>query len=165
MPPTATLPARATVLQPGDEAPDFTLLDQNRSEWSLSEAAGHGTVVLCFYPLAFTSVCGTEMECITGELARWSDAGVRVVGISCDSFAAQKAWADQMGFTHPLLADMHRAVCKGYGLYWSDLNVASRGTVVVRRDDAGVLRVVWSQSRQPGDAMDFDAVLAQASVG
>lgn len=162
MPPTTTLPTRDSVLQPGDAAPDFTLLDQERNEWTLSEAADRGPVVLCFYPLAFTGVCGTEMECVTKEFSRWSDKGAQIVGISCDSFATQGAWAEQMGFKHPLLADMHRAVCKGYGLYWGDLNVSSRGTVIVEKNDAGELKVTWSQAREPGEAMDFDAVLEAA---
>ncbi len=162
MPPTTTLPTRDSVLRPGDPAPDFTLLDQDRNEWTLSEAASEGPVILCFYPLAFTGVCGTEMECVTKEFSRWSERGAQVVGISCDSFATQNAWAEQMGFKHRLLADMHRAVCKGYGLFWSDLNVSSRGTVIVEKDGAGQLNVTWSESREPGEAMDFDAVLDAA---
>ncbi|MEM9372276.1 MAG: redoxin domain-containing protein [Planctomycetota bacterium] len=162
MPPTTSLPTRDSVLQPGDTAPDFTLLDQDRNEWTLSEAAAEGPVVLCFYPLAFTGVCGTEMECVTRELERWSEQGARIVGISCDSFASQNAWAEQIGLKHPLLSDMHRAVCKGYGLYWADLNVASRGTVIVERDPTGGLKVSWSEAREPGEAMDFDAVLDAA---
>lgn len=162
MAPTTSLPARDSILQPGDTAPDFTLLDQARNEWTLSEQAGSGPVVLCFYPLAFTGVCSTEMECVQKEFSKWSDRGAKVVGISCDSFATQSAWAEQMGFKQPLLADMHRAVCRGYGLYWADLNVSSRGTVVVERNEAGELKVVWSQSREPGEAMNFDEVLDAA---
>lgn len=164
MPPTTSLPSRDSVLKPGDAAPDFTLMDQDRNEWTLSEAAGNGPVVLCFYPLAFTSVCGTEMECITTEMSKWADKGMTIVGISCDSFAAQKAWADQMGYKQPLLADMHRAVCKAYGLYWGDLNVSQRGTVIVEKTGDG-LKVQWSQAREPGNAMNFDEVLASAAMG
>jgi len=162
MPPTTALPTRDSVIQTGDIAPDFTLLDQDRNEWTLSEAAISGPVVLCFYPLAFTGVCGTEMECVNNEFSRWSEQGAQIVGVSCDSFATQNAWGEQMGFKHRLLADMHRAVCKAYGLFWSDLNVASRGTVIVEKNGSGKLMVTWSQSREPGEAMDFNAVLKTA---
>lgn len=162
MPPTTTLPVRSTILQPGDTAPDFTLMDQDRQEWTLSKELDKGPVVLSFYPLAFTGVCGTEMECVTKEFARWSKEGMQIVGVSCDSFATQKAWADQMGFKHRLLADMHRAVCKGYGLFWNDLNVSSRGTVIIERNASGQPTVTWSQARQPGQAMDFEAVMSAA---
>lgn len=162
MPPTTTLPVHASLIKPGENVPDFTLLDQDRQEWTLGEALKKGPVVLCFFPLAFTGVCGTEMECVTREFSRWSKDGVQIVGVSCDSFATLKAWADQMGFTHRLLSDMHRAVCKAFGLYWADLNVSQRGTVIVELDPSGQARVTWSQAREPGQAMDFDAVLNAA---
>ncbi len=160
MPPTTSMTVRSTPLKAGDRAPDFTLLDQDRQEWTLSEAIDQGPVVLCFFPLAFTSVCTSEMECVSRDFDKWSREGMQVVGVSCDSFATLKAWADQAGYKHRLLADMHRAVCRGYGLFWADLNVAQRGTVIVEKGPDGAPTVTWAQSREPGQAMDFDAVLA-----
>ncbi len=156
-----TLAERDTPLTAGDPAPDFTLPDQDRVEWSLREQLSKGDVVLCFYPFSFTGICGTEMKCISSEMQRWQDQGAQVVGVSCDSFAVQRAWADQAGFTHTLLSDLHRHVCKAYGLYWPEMNVASRGTVIVTRSDAGEPVVRWSQAREVGNAMDFDQVLAK----
>lgn len=159
MPPTTQLPPRSEPLSPDDKAPDFTLLDQDKQEWTLSKALEKGPVVLCFFPMAFTGVCTTEMECITREFDRWAGKGMEVVGVSCDSFATLKAWADHGGFRHRLLADMHRAVCRGYGLYWPDLNIARRGTVIVERGADGSPVVAWSQSREAGNAMDFEEIL------
>ena len=48
------------------------------------------------------------------------------------------------------------SICRRYGLYWSDMNVCKRGTVVIGRDG----EVRWSEVREPSNAMDFDAVLA-----
>lgn len=157
------LSPRKSPLGVGEPAPDFTLKDQNRDEWNLREklAESDKGVVLCFYPLAFTGVCGTEMECINSELARWHDTGYEVVGVSCDSFAANKAWADQLGLQQTLLADMHRSVCKAYGLYWAELNIASRGTVVIEKAGDGSGRVKWVQAREPGSAMDVETVMKQ----
>lgn len=159
----STLTPRDQIIQAGEIAPDFTLKDQNRAEWRLSDHVKKGDVILCFYPLDFTSTCSTENECITREMARWSNSGATMVGISCDSFAAHKAWADQMGFKHALLADMHREVCKAYGLYWPELNVSKRGTVVIGQSADGAGRVKWSQAREPGKAMDVEEVLASVS--
>jgi len=158
--PKSDLTPRDTLIEPGQTAPDFTLLDQDRSEWTLSEAVNKGDVVLCFYPLAFTGVCGTEMECLTSEMDRWAQTGARMVGISCDSFAVNKAWAEQLGLKQTLLSDMQREVCRAYGLYWPELNVAQRGTVVIGQADSGQGTVIWSQAREPGQAMDLDEVLA-----
>lgn len=150
------LTPRDTPLAPGDTAPRFTLADHDRNEWSLDEHLGNGDVVLAFYPLDFTGVCSDEMSCLTSELARFAGAEAEVVGISCDSFAAHAAFREKLGLKHTLLADMHREVCKAYGLYWADLNVSSRGTVVIGPD--GVVK--WAQSREPGNAFDLDELLA-----
>lgn len=152
---------RDTLIEAGESAPDFTLQTQDREDWTLSDHVKKGDVVLCFFPFAFTGVCGTEMECLSKEMARWTASGAAVVGVSCDSFAALKAWADRDGYTHTMLSDQHRSVCRGYGLYWADMNVATRGTVVIGRSADGVGVVKWSQSRAPGDAMDLDQVLTQ----
>lgn len=154
------LTPRETLIGAGEPAPDFTLLDQDRNEWSLSAALSEGDVVLSFFPMAFTSVCETEMSCVRDEATQFREAGAHVVGISCDSFAVQKAWAEKEGFTHRLLADMHRQVCKAYGLYWPDLNVASRGTVVVTKHDDGAPIVKWSQGREVMNAMEPQEILA-----
>ena len=140
----------------GETAPDFTLMDQNRGEWKLSEQLKRGDVVLCFYPLDFSPVCSTEMKCVTDEMSKWTSKGAQVVGVSCDSFFVHKAWSEALGLKQTLLADMHRAVCKAYGLYWPDMNVSGRGTVVIGRDG----RVKWVQHREIKSAMKFDEVLA-----
>lgn len=157
--PSDTLTPRDTPIAVGATAPDFMLKDQNRNEWRLSEAVKKGDVVLCFFPLAFTGVCGTEMKCVNDEIESWQQEGAQVVGISCDSFATLKAWADQLGLKQTLLADMHREVCKAYGLYWMELNVSSRGTVIVGKATDGHGRVKWVQAREPGKAMNWEEVL------
>lgn len=162
LPMTTTLSpgsTREAILAPGEVAPDFEVQNQDRKPWKLSEALAKGDVVLCFFPFAFTSVCGTEMKCITDETARWREKGMQVIGVSCDSWAALKAWADKEGFTHTMLSDLHRTVCRAYGLYWADLNVAWRGTVVIGRHG----KVLWSQKREIKAAMTLDEVLAAVS--
>jgi peroxiredoxin len=158
--PNDHLQPRPIPITVGEPAPDFTLKDQSRADWHLADAVKKGDVVLCFYPLSFTGVCGIEMKCVNDEMSKWQGKGANVVGISCDSFAVQKAWADKEGFKQPLLADMHRQVCKAYGLFWADLNVSSRGTVVIGQDASGQGRVKWMQAREPSKAMNFDEVLA-----
>lgn len=153
------LKPRDTILAAGEIAPDFELPDQNRTPWKLSEELKKGDVVLCFFPMAFTGVCGTEMKCVNAEAAHWKGRGLQVVGISCDSFPVLKVWAAEEGFQQTLLADMHRAVCKAYGLYWPELNVSWRGTLVIGRTG----KVIWSQKREIKDAMNFDQVLAAVS--
>lgn len=153
------LSVRHEAIRVGDVAPEFTLLDQNKKLWSLSEAVKKGDVVLCFYPMAFTGVCGMEMKCVSAEMAKWAAKQAQVVGISCDSFAVQKAWSEAEGLKQTLLADMHRQVCQGYGFYWPELNVASRGTVVIGKDASGKGKVKWVQAREIKAAMKWEEVM------
>ncbi len=100
------------------------------------------------------------MKCVNDEMAQWQKKGAQVIGISCDSFATLKAWADKEGYKQTFLADMHREVCKAYGLYWKDLNVSSRGTVVIGKSAEGKGKVKWVQAREPGKAMKWEEVVA-----
>ena len=72
-----------------------------------------------------------------------------------------KAWGAAESFTHTLLSDQHRAVCKAYGLYWADMNTTNRATVIIGRGPDGRGKVKWVQTRQPGNAMNWDEVLAR----
>lgn len=151
---------RSSPLSVGDIAPDFTLTSQDRKDWNLAEHVKLGDVVLCFVPLAFTSVCSSEMKCIADDFDKWSRKGTTVVGLNCDSFAVNKAWADKEGYKQVILGDLHRQVVKGYGLYWADLNVAQRGTVVIGQSPDGHGKIKFVQARQPGNAMNWEDVLA-----
>lgn len=163
-PPSAPpAPARSTPVAAGDTIADFTLPDQDRKDWRLSDAAKRGDVVLCFFPFAFTGVCGTEMKCITTEMASWQQKGATVVGISCDSSFVQKAWANAEGFKHTILSDQHRQVCRALGLYWADMNTTHRATVVVGKSADGKLTAKWVQTREPRNGMSWDEVLAHVA--
>ncbi len=155
-----SLKPRDTFVKAGETIEDFTLQDQERKDWTLSGAARGGDVVLCFFPFAFTGVCGTEMKCISAEMAAWQKKGATVVGVSCDSPFVLKEWAAKEGFKHTMLSDLFRQVCKSLGIYWADMNVAGRGTVIVGKSADGKLRVKWAQQREIKAAMKWDEVLA-----
>jgi len=151
------LSPRDTPIAAGEAAPDFTLPDQDKNDvnlYALLDQTG-ADVVLSFYPLDFSSVCSTEMGCFTRDIDKFRAKKATVLGISCDSFYAHKVWREQLGIGIPLLADMHRAVCRAYGFYFPPLNVAGRGTVVVGPDKT----VKWVSARELGVAIDNEALL------
>ena len=149
-----------TPIAKGETAPNFTLNDQTKDDWTLADAVKKGDVALCFYPMDFSPVCSTEMKCITDEMDKLADSGAQVVGVSCDSFFVHEAWAQSLGLKQTLLADMHRDVCKAYGFYWPDLNISGRGTVLIGQSDDGAGTVKWVQKRNIPEAMAFDDLLA-----
>lgn len=163
--PNEHLTTRDTPIAVGDKAPDFTLTDQDRKEISLyKDLLGKGDVVLSFYPMDFSPVCSTEMQCFTGDIHKFEKKGATVVGISADSFFTHKAWADALGLKQRLLADMHRQVCKAYGFYFAPLNVSARGTVVIDgKPGPNMGRVKWVNARELGAAAKNDDILLAIS--
>jgi peroxiredoxin len=136
-------------VQLGTPAPDFTLRDQHRRDVRLSDFAGERSVVLVFYPFAFSRVCTGELGELRDNLAVFEDAGVQVVGVSCDPLHAQRAWAEQEKYEFPLLSDFwpHGEVARSYGVFDERTGSASRGSFLV--DTAGNLR--WQVVNGPGE--------------
>ena len=128
----------------GDEAPDFELPDQDRQPVRLSSFRGEKNVVIVFYPLAFTSTCQGEMCSLRDDMTSFSGDDVVTLGISVDSSAVHRKWADEQGFDFPLLADFwpHGAVAQAYGVFAEDFGVALRGTFIVDKSGTVVYKVV-----------------------
>jgi peroxiredoxin len=122
----------------GSAAPAFTLKDQDGNDVSLADFAGTKAVALVFYPFTFTGVCEGELCQIRDDFSTFEDAGVKVLAVSCDSRHAQKVWAEQQGYTFPVLSDFwpHGAVAKAYGVFNDALGCANRATFVIGTDGA-----------------------------
>lgn len=100
----------------GDEIPDFELLDQDGQPRRLSILLADGPVVLFFYPAAMTAGC-TKEACHFRDLgSEYAAAGVLRVGISPDSVAKQKKFADRHLFDYPLLSDPAGEVAEIFGV-------------------------------------------------
>jgi len=103
-------------LVPGTPAPDFELLDQHGEPRRLSELIKTGPVVLFFYPAADTPGC-TKQACHFRNLdAEFTALGAQRVGISRDTVASQKAFAEKHRLGYPLLADPKGEVAAAYGV-------------------------------------------------
>ena len=139
----------------GQEAPDFTLRDQNREEVTLSSFRGEKSVLLVFYPFAFSGICTSELCQVRDELPSFEGEAVQVIGISVDSPFALKSWAAQEGYLFPLLSDFwpHGEVAKKYGAFNEIAGMANRGTFLV--DKQGVVR--FAEVNQPGEKRDQTA--------
>jgi peroxiredoxin len=142
----------------GQQAPDFTLRDENRQEVRLSDLRGQ-PVMIVFYPFAFSPVCQGELCTIRDEWSAFERAGARVLAISRDSVWALKAWKEQQGFKHTLLSDPKGEVARLYGCWNEDLAAAERLTVVLDRN--GVVTYV---TRSPSLATPRDQLEALRAV-
>ncbi len=117
-------------------APDFELANQFGERVRLSNFRGVKPVVLVFYPLAFSGTCTTELCELRDNLSLFKDAGVELLGISVDSKATLRAWAEHEGYDFSLLADFwpHGGVAMQYGVFNADKGIANRGTFVIGVD-------------------------------
>ena len=104
------------MLQAGDQAPDFTLPDQDGEELSLTDLRGQ-TVVLYFYPRADTPGCTTQACGIRDRGGEYDEAGARVIGVSPDTVEDVRKFAGKYGLGFTLLADADHAVADAYGTW------------------------------------------------
>jgi peroxiredoxin len=125
----------------GRQAPDFTLMNQDRQPVTLSALRG-SPVVLAFFPAAFSSVCTKELCTFRDSLARLNQAKAQVYGISVDTFFTLKAFQDAQKLTFPLLSDFNKTTIRDYGVFNEDMiglkGIAKRAVFVIGPD--GVIR-------------------------
>jgi thioredoxin-dependent peroxiredoxin len=103
------------MLKPGDQAPDFTLPDQDGRYVHLTELRGR-PVVLYFYPKDDTPLCTREACAFRDARAEFARAGATVLGVSRDPPAAHAAFAAKHGLDFRLLSDADGAVRQAYGV-------------------------------------------------
>ncbi|GAA3430013.1 peroxiredoxin [Streptosporangium sandarakinum] len=145
----------------GSPAPDFELKDQHGTPVKLSDHRGK-KVVLIFYPLAFSGVCHGELCALRDEFIATAPEDVQVLTVSVDSVFTHRAWADQEGYTFPLLSDFwpHGQVAQTYGVFDEEKGLATRGTFII--DGDGIVR--WSVVNPIPEARDiaeYQKVLAE----
>jgi thioredoxin-dependent peroxiredoxin len=108
------------MLSSGDDAPDFTLPDQNGDPVSLSSLRGK-KVVLYFYPKADTPGCTVQACGIRDHRADYEQAGAVVLGVSPDPVKPIAKFDQNYGLGFPLLSDEDHSVAEAYGV-WVEKN-------------------------------------------
>ncbi len=149
----------------GDEAPDFTLKDQNGNDVTLSSFRGKHNVVIVFYPFTFTGVCQGELCAIRDDPSTFEASGAQVLAISCDSRFAQQQWAQQQGFTFPVLSDFwpHGQVSRAYGVFDEKLGAATRATFVIDKDGTIAAKFASANLATPRSKEEYETALAKVS--
>ena len=138
--------AETSTLKIGDLAPDFTLSSAKGDKITLSDFRGKKSVVLAFFPFAFSGTCSAQMPSYEAELERFQSYDTQVIGVSADSRHALTAWAKQYQLTFPLLSDFypHAAVAQKYGVL-HELGMPERALFVI--DKEGKIR--WIHVHRP----------------
>jgi peroxiredoxin Q/BCP len=143
----------ATRLEPGDDAPDFTLSDDRGDKITLSELRGR-KVIVYFYPAAMTPGCTKQACDFTDSLDALQAAGYTVVGVSPDQPEKLAKFRERDDLTITLLSDPDKQVLTRWGaygekkLYGKVVEGVIRSTFVV--DEAGRIEVAQYNVKATG---------------
>ena len=151
------------MVEVGDNAPDFELLDTERNTVTGREHKGQ-KVVLAFFPAAFTGVCTKEMCTFSDMLTELNKINAIVIGISADSPFSNGAFAKQNGINFPLLSDYERNTIKSYGVGLEDFagmqgyTAAQRSVFIVNEEG----NVSWKWiADNPGLEPDYESIMSE----
>lgn len=130
------------MLATGTKAPDFQLPDQDGKMHTLAEYRGK-KVILYFYPKDNTPGC-TKQACGYSErMPQFAEKGAVILGISKDTVASHRKFADKYGLAFTLLADPERSVIEAYDVWKEKKNYGKTAMGVVRTtyliDEEGVI--------------------------
>jgi peroxiredoxin len=146
----------------GDVAPDFTLKDQQGIDVTLSGLRGK-PVVIVFYPFTFTGTCQGELCEIRDDPSAFERGGAQVLAISCDSRHSQRIWAEEQGFTFPVLSDFwpHGEVARAYGVFNEALGCANRATFMIDKNGTVVDTFASGDLGTPREKSSYTAALGK----
>lgn len=156
------------MIQTGQSAPPFTLLDHTGSPLSLADLRGQW-VVLYFYPRDDTPGCTVEACDFTNGLGGFQLMNATVLGCSPDSPESHQRFIDKYRLGVQLLSDPDKAVMREYGAYGKKMNYGQevegviRSTVVIAPD--GTIAHHWPQVKAEGHADAVRAALAELQAG
>ena len=135
------------MLEIGDKAPNFELLNQDDQTVSLSDFAGEW-LVLYFYPKDDTPGCTTEACDFTDGLADFSTLNTTVVGVSADDTESHRKFIAKYNLGVTLLSDPEKTTLKAYGAwglkknYGKEYEGTIRSTFIISPD--GAVAAKWN---------------------
>ena len=129
-------------------APDFTLLDQNGNEVTLSSFRGNN-VILYFYPKDNTPGCTKEACSLRDNIPDFENLNATVIGISPDKSESHVKFRDKLTLPFTLLSDPEHKVMEMYGAYGEKILYGKKTIGVIRStfligEDGTVLKV-WKK--------------------
>ena len=145
----------------GEAAPAFTLPSTSGTDVTLAQFRGKSSVLLAFFPLAFTSTCTAELCSFTDDFSQFEGAGAVVLPISVDSIPTLREFKAKEQLTLDLLSDFKREVCRAYGTLLEEKFFSRRAYFLI--DKQGILR--WTHTEvELGHRRDDDELLAQIAA-
>lgn len=150
------------MLEKGQSAPDFTLMDKNGRNISLSDFRGK-KVVLYFYPKDNTPGCTRQACAFSGLYGEFQKREIEVIGISKDSVASHLKFAEKHGLDFVLLSDPELTAIRAYGV-WQEKKLYGKVSMGVARttfiiDENGIIEKIMPKVKPDTNAADILAEL------
>ena len=146
------------MLDIGMKAPAFTLPDGEGNEVSLESFIGR-KVVLYFYPKDNTPGCTRQACAFAGAYEAFRGKNVAVIGISKDSVASHKKFAEKYGLPFILLSDPELKAIEAYGVWQEKKNYGKTMMGVVRTtfiiDENGLIEKIMPKVKPDTNAAEI----------
>ncbi len=113
------------MLMPGQKAPDFTLVNTEKKQVSLTDFDNN--LVVLFFPLAFTSVCTAELCEMRDNIATYAGLKADVVGISVDSPFTLAKFREEQHLPFDLLSDFNKETSTAYDTLYDTFAFGMKG--------------------------------------
>jgi thioredoxin-dependent peroxiredoxin len=158
----AAAPASAGDLKIGDQAPNFKLQATDGKTYQLSDFKGKATVVLAWFPKAFTQGCTIECKSLAehGDMIKKYNAQYFMISVDpLDGEKGNKAFAESEHADFPLLSDPTKAIATDYGVLNTERGFANRWTFYIGKD--GKITGIDKTVKPATSAEDMAAMLKQ----
>jgi thioredoxin-dependent peroxiredoxin len=138
----------AGFIEPGTQAPAFTLTADDGRKVRLADLKGKPAVVY-FYPKDDTPGCTREACAFRDQQSKLQELGAVVLGISPDSVESHEKFRDKYSLNFPLLSDPDHEVAEKYGA-WREKNMYGKQSMGIQRstyliDPEGKVARVWKR--------------------
>ena len=146
------------MLEKGTKAPDFTLNDKDGNAVSLSDFTGR-KVVLYFYPKDSTPGCTRQACAFAAAYEEFRTLDAVVIGVSKDSEASHRRFAEKNGLPFILLSDPELKAIQAYGVWQEKKSYGKVSMGVVRStfiiDEKGLVEKVMPRVNPDTNAAEI----------
>ena len=148
------------MLEVGTMAPDFTLLNQNGEEISLSQYRGQ-KVILYFYPKDNTPGCTKQAFGFAQLYPDFVKKGAVILGVSKDSVKSHKKFEEKYQLPFTLLSDPDLVAIQAYDV-WKEKNMYGKKVMGVVRttyliNEEGIIEKAYTKvkaAQNPNDMLE-----------
>jgi len=146
------------MLEIGTKAPQFTLLNQDSKEISLSDFKGK-KIVLYFYSKDNTAGCTKQACGFAEKYPDFLEKGAEIIGVSKDSVESHRKFADKYNLTFTLLSDTEKNIIEAYDV-WKEKNMYGKKAMGVVRttyliNEEGVITKAFAKVNATKNPVDM----------